>query len=87
MSESVKDLFLLDFVLKDRDKFLIIFSGFIYAREASQKEREDVEDYFQYSEKEMKLLEFKGEKYSIRILIIEEGQRNLMKSIVFYLFP
>ena len=56
MSESVKDLFLLDFVLKDRDKFLIIFSGFIYAREASQKEREDVEDYFQYSEKEMKLL-------------------------------
>lgn len=39
MSESIKDLYLLDFVLKDRDRFLITFSGFIYARNASQKER------------------------------------------------
>jgi len=37
MSESIDDLYLLDFVLKDRDRFLIIFSGFIYARKASQK--------------------------------------------------
>ena len=39
MSESIEDLYLLDFVLKDRDRFLIIFSGFIYARKATQKER------------------------------------------------
>lgn len=39
MSESIDDLYLLDFVLKDRDRFLIIFSGFIYARKATQKER------------------------------------------------
>lgn len=39
MSESVEDLYLLDFILKDRDRFLIIFSGFIYARDATQKER------------------------------------------------
>ena len=39
ISESVKDLYLLDFILKDRDRFLIIFSGFIYARNATTKER------------------------------------------------
>lgn len=46
MAEPIEDLYLLDFVLKDRDRFLIVFSGkniwylgFIYARKASQKER------------------------------------------------
>lgn len=39
MSESIEDLYLLDFILKDRERFLIIFSGFIYARNATQKER------------------------------------------------
>lgn len=27
MSEKIDDLYLLDFVLKDRDRFLIVFSG------------------------------------------------------------
>jgi hypothetical protein len=27
MSEQIDDLYLLDFVLKDRDRFLIVFSG------------------------------------------------------------
>ena len=46
MSEKIDDLYLLDFILKDRDRFLIVFSGtlifylgFIYARNANQKER------------------------------------------------
>lgn len=30
MSESIDDLYLLDFVLKDRDRFLIVFSGTHY---------------------------------------------------------
>lgn len=42
MSEPIEDLYLLDFVLKDRDRFLIIFSGFMCARKATQKERESV---------------------------------------------
>jgi hypothetical protein len=29
MSENIEDLYLLDFVLKDRDRFLIVFSGII----------------------------------------------------------
>ena len=29
MSESIEDLYLLDFVLKDRDRFLIVFSGIL----------------------------------------------------------
>ena len=39
MSESVKDLYLLDLVLKDRDRFIIIFSGFIYGRMSTLQER------------------------------------------------
>jgi hypothetical protein len=36
MSESIENLYLLDLVLKDRDRFLVTFSGFIYARKFSQ---------------------------------------------------
>lgn len=47
ISEGVPNLYLLDLTLKDRDKFLITFSGnffnyflgFIYARKAELKER------------------------------------------------
>lgn len=39
MSESVQNLYLLDLILKDRDRFLITFSGFIYARQLSEQEK------------------------------------------------
>ena len=30
MAEHIKDLFLLDFVLKDRDQLIIVFSGMVF---------------------------------------------------------
>lgn len=87
MSESIQDLYLLDFVLKDRDKFLIIFSGFIYARCATQKERESIENYFDFADNQIKILESKQEKYMISFTIIEESKKNLMKNVKFTLFP
>lgn len=71
MSEPIDDLYLLDFVLKDRDHFLIIFSGFMYARKATQKERELVENYFEFADNPIKILESKQDKYHIMFLIIE----------------
>lgn len=35
----------------------------------------------------MKILSFKGDKYMIHILIIEEMNRNLMKFVQFHLYP
>jgi hypothetical protein len=45
--------------------------GFIYARNATQKERESVENYFQFAELPVKLLEFRGQKYDFSIFVIE----------------
>lgn len=56
MSENIQDLYLLDFVLKDRDRFIITFSGFIYARLATQKERESLDNYFDYADLSIKVL-------------------------------
>lgn len=63
ISEGVPNLYLLDLTLKDRDKFLITFSGnysdklgFIYGRKAELKERQSVENYFNFAENQMKIL-------------------------------
>lgn len=64
----------------------MIFLGFIYARKAELKERESVENYFNFAENEMKILEFKNKKYELKILIIEEEKKNFIKTIelIFY---
>lgn len=86
MSENIQDLYLLDFVLKDRDRFIITFSGFIYARLATQKERESLDNYFDYADLSIKVLESIQPKYKIHFIIIEEGKRNLMKHLKFTIF-
>lgn len=81
ISESVDGLYLLDFVLKSRDAFLVIFSGFIYARAAREEERQSIEDYFRFADQRIVVVESKQEKCFIQFLIIEEGSRNLLKSV------
>ena len=39
MSENVENLYLLDLILKDRDRFVIIYSGFTYAKSAKKEDR------------------------------------------------
>jgi hypothetical protein len=86
MSESVDDLYLLDFVLKDRDKFLIIFSGFIYARQATQQERNSLKNYFEHSDNHIKILESSQQSYKIIFIIIEEPNNHLLSHIKLTLF-
>ena len=58
ISENVPNLFLLDLVLKDRDRFLITFSGFIYVKVLKQEEKMRLEGYLDYMDKEVKCLRY-----------------------------
>jgi hypothetical protein len=46
-----------------------------------------VEDYFQFAELPVKLLEFRGEKYNFSIFIIEEPKKNFIKHARFRIYP
>ena len=47
------NLFLLDLILKDRDRFLITFSGFIYVKILNPEEKSQLEDYMSMMDKEV----------------------------------
>ena len=48
MSESVPNLFLLDLVMKDRDRFVITFSGFICVKTLSAEEKTRLDGYMSF---------------------------------------
>lgn len=64
MSENVPNLFLLDLVMKDRDRFLITFSGFIYTRILGAEEKTRLEDYMRFQDAEVISLGYKEESYN-----------------------
>jgi hypothetical protein len=64
MSENVANLFLLDLILKDRDRFLITFSGFIYVRILSEEEKSRLDDFMSMNGKSVISLGYKEKNYS-----------------------
>ena len=81
MSESVKNLFLLDLVVKDRDKFLVTFSGFIFVRVLGEEEKGRLEGNMEWQGKEVMVLGYKEERYGFEIVIVDEGERYFVPTM------
>ncbi|KAL4493096.1 hypothetical protein ABPG72_003181 [Tetrahymena utriculariae] len=86
MKESVKDILLLDLILKDRDRFLICYSGYVRIQdinELSQKNNVDMNfDYSTADEYQAKKIYFnEPNQYSFELLIIQTKREAILKSI------
>ena len=46
-----------------------------------------MEDYFNYAELPIKMLEYRTKKYDFRIMVVEEKAKNLIKFARFTIYP
>ncbi|KAL4441603.1 hypothetical protein ABPG74_021535 [Tetrahymena malaccensis] len=86
MKETVKDILLLDLILKDRDRFLICYSGYVRIQDIndlSQKNNVDMNfDYSTADEYQAKRIYFnQPNQYSFELLIIQTKREAILKSI------
>lgn len=74
-------------MLKDRDRFLVTFSGFIYARQLGQEEKSKLDNFMRLVDFPVFELSFKSERYAFELAIVQEKDRYFLPTLQLHLYP
>ena len=79
INQIIKDFFLVDFILKDKDNILIAYSGFMDVKELNTAEiQKYIVNYMNYSEEcyTQMVFEYSSQHYSFKVTCTRDTSRN-----------
>lgn len=83
MKENLPDLLLLDLALKDRDRFLICYSGYVRISDAGAKRKGEISMNMDYSEADdfgMRYIAFEEKGiYEFELCIVRTARESILK--------